>query len=514
MADTNAMSKSTRNPPTIRADARLKRSTFQTSRLLDFCSEKELVAQTGHQPADWPLVIVKELLDNAIDACEEAGIAPQITVTVDEVGIAVRDNGTGIPAKTIKGVLDFTSRTSSREAYVSPTRGAQGNALKTIVAMPFVLDGESGTTVIMAKGKRHTIAFAADQIRQEPVIHHDVAEADDCTGTEIRVHWPVCASSKLRRARSRFLQIADDYTWLNPHLTLTVNWFGATTTTAATDPSWSKWKPSDPTSPWWYDDERLARLIAAYITHDGRREIPRTVREFVTEFRGLSGTAKQKAVLGETRFARMALTDFVIAGRVDLALTSKLLGAMQANSNPVKPALLGIIGQEHFRKRFEALGCEMDSFDYRKIADTTEEGIPCLVETAFAWRGEEAQPERTHKPNRAARRPEDDLDEDDLDEDDLDDDADEEIDEDVDDDRGDEREDETDIAKRRLITGVNWSPGIINPFRSLGAFGMSLDTILSRQRADRDEPVIFVLHVACPRVEYTDRGKSAVVVRS
>jgi len=67
---------------------------------------------------------------------------------------------------------------------------------------------------------------------------------------------------------------------------------------------------------------------------------------------------------------------------------------------------------------------------------------------------------------------------------------------------------------RRLVTGVNWSPGIINPFRELGSFGQSLDTILSRQRADRDEPVILVLHMACPRVEYTDRGKSAVVVRS
>jgi hypothetical protein len=43
------------------------------------------------------------------------------------------------------------------------------------------------------------------------------------------------------------------------------------------------------------------------------------------------------------------------------------------------------------------------------------------------------------------------------------------------------------------------------------ASGQSLDTILSQQRADRDEPVILVLHMACPRVEYTDRGKSAVV---
>ncbi len=129
------------------------------------------------------------------------------------------------------------------------------------------------------------------------------------------------------------------------------------------------------------------------------RKTQRTVREFVSEFRGLSGTAKQKAVLGETKLARMALVDFVADGRVDPALTRKLLTAMQANSKPVKPAMLGIIGQDHFRKRFEALGCEMESFDYRKIADTTEEGIPCLVETAFAWRGEDAG----GKPKRKTR---------------------------------------------------------------------------------------------------------------
>jgi hypothetical protein len=28
----------------------------------------------------------------------------------------------------------------------------------------------------------------------------------------------------------------------------------------------------------------------------------------------------------------------------------------------------------------------------------------------------------------------------------------------------------------------------------------------------RQEPVVALLHVACPRVKYTDRGKSAVVV--
>ena len=52
----------------------------------------------------------------------------------------------------------------------------------------------------------------------------------------------------------------------------------------------------------------------------------------------------------------------------------------------------------------------------------------------------------------------------------------------------------------------------LSTFRALGPWRQSLDTVLSQQRADRDEPVVMLLHLACPRVEYTDRGKSAVVV--
>ena len=47
-------------------------------------------------------VIVKELVDNALDACEEAGIAPEIDIRVDAAGITVADNGPGLPAETIE----------------------------------------------------------------------------------------------------------------------------------------------------------------------------------------------------------------------------------------------------------------------------------------------------------------------------------------------------------------------------------------------------------------------------
>src|SRR5687767_11465247 len=102
------------------AVATLERTTFRTSRLLEFCSRKELVAQTGHEPDAWPLVLLKELVDNALDACEEAGVAPEIEVQVEPQAITVIDNGLGLPPETVADILDFSNRVSSREAYVAP----------------------------------------------------------------------------------------------------------------------------------------------------------------------------------------------------------------------------------------------------------------------------------------------------------------------------------------------------------------------------------------------------------
>lgn len=56
----------------------LGRATFRTSRLLDFCSRKELIAPIGHGQDQWPLVALKELVDNALDECEDAGIPPVV----------------------------------------------------------------------------------------------------------------------------------------------------------------------------------------------------------------------------------------------------------------------------------------------------------------------------------------------------------------------------------------------------------------------------------------------------
>jgi Histidine kinase-, DNA gyrase B-, and HSP90-like ATPase len=178
--------------PAKRAKHKLTRVPFEMSRLMEFCARRELVNQTGHNEWEWPLVILKELVDNAIDASEEAEIAPVVTVTVKRGSVVIEDNGPGIPRTTIEGVLNYSIRVSSREAYVSPTRGAQGNALKTILPMAYVLDerrGEeaSGETIIEAHGIAHHIAFAVDHIRQEPKIRHTTQSSPVVRGTRVTV---------------------------------------------------------------------------------------------------------------------------------------------------------------------------------------------------------------------------------------------------------------------------------------------------------------------------------------
>src|SRR5262249_12036104 len=151
-------------------------------------------------------------LDNSLEACEEAGTPPEIRVIVDATGITVEDNGPGIPPETVAGAKDFAVRMSSREAYVSPCRGAQGNALKTILAMPFVLDGETGRVQITGRGVRHDITLRVDQIRQGPVIDHRQTAKQSAKGTIVRVFWPADSARFITDAKSQFVQIANDYT--------------------------------------------------------------------------------------------------------------------------------------------------------------------------------------------------------------------------------------------------------------------------------------------------------------
>ena len=94
---------------------------------------------------------------------------------------------------------------------MSPTRGAQGNALKTILAMGYVLDRERqggnaeavGVTIIETRGIEHRIEFRVDHVNNEPKITHTTSPSPVKIGTRITINWPVITMAARRSWTTR-----------------------------------------------------------------------------------------------------------------------------------------------------------------------------------------------------------------------------------------------------------------------------------------------------------------------
>jgi DNA topoisomerase VI subunit B len=450
-------------------EPKLTRVAFKVSRLMEFCTLRELQNQTGHSVYDWALVVLKELMDNALDACEEAEVPPVISIDVKNGSITIQDNGGGIDTATIESILDYTVRVSSREAYVSPTRGAQGNALKTILAMAFVIQREivnednpeadaAGVTIIETRGNKHRIEFSVDHINSQPKIAHDISRSSITAGTKVTVKWP----PKWEWNAGQFKSLAASYAWVNPHLTLRGTFDGEVfVDVAATNPAWKKWKPRNPTSAHWYSESRLQRYLAAHVARDRDLGQHRTVREFLREFRGLSGSAIQRKVLEAVGCSHQSLAQFFGVEKPNRRGIAKLLAAMRKYTKPVAPKHLGIIGAEHFKQRFLVAGGNIDTFKYQ-LRKGIERDIPYIIEFAFGL----------HQSGL----------------------------------------DKSGTVFRQIITGANWSVGINNPFRHFGSTGEGLESTLAKVKANRNEPVICALHLASASIQYADRGKSSIIL--
>ncbi|MBV9481632.1 MAG: hypothetical protein JO249_12895, partial [Acidobacteria bacterium] len=258
----------------------------------------------------------------------------------------------------------------------------------------------------------------------------------------------------LNAAKDRFLQIAGAFTTFNPHLTLRCYWNDEEIVNiGATNPGWTKWRTCDPTSAHWYSAADFEDYIAAHVARDQDNDrTGRTVRDFISELRGLQGSGKQKIVLAENEAARTPLADFFARGPNAVA---RLLKACKDNTAAVKSEALGLLGDDHLRADCVKLGGAEESFRYKKHLGKTRNGLPYVLEAAFAYCPEREEPQ--------------------------------------------------------IITGVNFSVAINNPFKRLGAF-YDLSSVLADNYIEGIDPVVVVLHYVCPHVDFTDHGKSTLAL--
>lgn len=355
------------------------REAFSLSRSLEYLSESELTKQIGYEREVWLEVVLKELIDNALDHCEEIGRLPEVVVTLTADSLSVRDNGLGILAEIVAAMRDFENRTSTRAAFRCPTRGAQGNAGKIIVAAPFVLNGNEGLAIVEARGIRHEIAVTIDRLTGKPNVQHRQHEKEVQDGTLVEVKLPcILSAAKV----NRFVLFCRNYAALNPHLTLTLELPDTRYDWPRTVEACGKWSAAEREPPGWHDLDSFTTLAACCIAKDRDAGKDRLVRVFLRDyFAGLKRSDALQAVAQESGLMRANLSALLNCEGLDKKKTSALLAAMQKHGKTPKPERLGCVGRKHVSGVFENLGA--GEIKYRKVAGEVERR-PFVVEAAFA----------------------------------------------------------------------------------------------------------------------------------
>ena len=131
------------------------------------------------------LTIVKEGVDNALDATEEARILPDIYVKVEEVGrekykVEIKDNGPGIVKKQIPRIFGSLLY-GSKFHRLRQSRGQQGIGVSGAVLYSQLTSGEP-TKVISStgNGKTHKYEIKIDVKANQPkIIKEKVVEDGD-----------------------------------------------------------------------------------------------------------------------------------------------------------------------------------------------------------------------------------------------------------------------------------------------------------------------------------------------
>ena len=110
------------------------------------------------------ITAVKEAVDNSLDACEEAGILPEIFVTLerlkgDRMRLTSEDNGPGISASDIENVFG-KFLLGSRFHSIRQTRGQQGIGITGVVMYSQLTTGSK--THVVSLTKEDNFAYFAD----------------------------------------------------------------------------------------------------------------------------------------------------------------------------------------------------------------------------------------------------------------------------------------------------------------------------------------------------------------
>lgn len=359
------------------------RQHFTISRSMEYFTAPELVKQMGTTRDKWGITLVKELIDNALDAAESAGVNPDITVTIDEDSLSVMDNGPGMPANVIEASMDYGVRVSDKQGYISPSRGQQGNALMCVYACPFVVNGDHADVEIQSNGTRHDIHVSLNRIAQSPEMTTTVSESEFIeNGTFIKIHnFNLACSNGYTKPRIstklESLFLMNLFSCCNPHANLTLNFDGETRIYPKAS-NQTKWSTDMSLVCHWYNTDQFITLVSNSI----HKNPDMKVNDFLKQFEGLKASPKQKQVCDTIGInSRDGIIQFTHDNDIDSALVARLLCSMKKTARKIKPVKLGYLNADHVK----TIWAEHDYrvFEHRNAKGTTPAGMPYTLDVFF-----------------------------------------------------------------------------------------------------------------------------------
>lgn len=322
------------------------------------------------------ITTIKEAVDNALDACEEAEVLPDIFVGIRKVGddvyrITVEDNGPGIVPENIPFVFGKLLY-GSRFHQIRQSRGQQGIGISAAVLYAQLTTGTPALVVSRtgAREKAHRFELMIRTETNEPqIVSHEEIDWDRTHGTRIEIEFKSTLAAK-----KRLLDYLRLTAIVNPHARITADIDGEVTSfERASDEVPPCPRPVLP-HPHGIEFGALKRLADA---SDG------TVEEFLIESFSRVGKKTAEEMIGiaglkPTRRVRRLGAD-------ELKL---LLDAMQGVRVPAPPAqqCLSPIGEDLICRGLEK-EIQLDFVRARTRPSAVHSGHAFIIEAAIGYGG-------------------------------------------------------------------------------------------------------------------------------
>ena len=181
---------------------------------MEYVTVNGVVLRTGYaNKSYWYLMLIKELLDNAIDflwkyypGSADASVTVDITTDDSLFHIKIRNtNSRNIPVfGNLSAVFDYDMRYGSKQNQHTISRGMLGDAMKQILSWPYVLihtkdDGSSfkdrqwdKSLIIRCNGIERQIFIHVDKSNEQIDVQiNQISDKLSHTDTEIETTWPV-----------------------------------------------------------------------------------------------------------------------------------------------------------------------------------------------------------------------------------------------------------------------------------------------------------------------------------